>query len=74
LQVVITISVVGREPATAPECFIANMNSNKSGVFIEVFVGFENCSKLAVIFYQCRLTKVFIAVLCAFGLGNGRDS
>ena len=69
-----TIGVAGREPATAPKCFMANMNSNKSGVFIEVFVGFENCPKPAVIFCQCRLTKVFIAVLCAFGLGNGRDS
>jgi hypothetical protein len=42
--------------------------------FIEVLDGFENFSKVAVIFCQCRLTKVFIAVLCAFGLGNGRDS
>ena len=63
-----------REPATAPECFMANMNSQKSGVFIEVFGGFENFSRVAVIFCQCRLTKVFIAVLCAFGLDNGRDS
>jgi len=69
-----TICITGREPETAPECFMADMNSKTLGVFIEDFGEFENCSRVAVIFCQCRLTKDFIAVLCAFGLGNGRDS
>ena len=73
-KIAMTTCITGREPATAPECFMADMNSKKSGVFIGVFGGFGNFSKVAVIFCQCRLTKVFIAVLCAFGLDNGRDS